>query len=215
MITFAASVPRKPWHSAVSSVRRPRHRPMAPSPSQTSARGTAPSASMSCHQPAIQILCPPGRDQHRRGPPRIPGHHRQHRQQLRRPHLPGPGGHLQYRREPEITLGDLPGRITGPRRRVRRQVGRPQLRDPPAQRPDRIRPPDPLRDHRRRHRRIRLQQLPDPRLERIHHRPRRCPPVLRRPVTGQRRLHRVPRDPQYPGDLRDRHALRPPQPAVG
>ncbi len=52
MITFAASVPRNAWHFCVSSLRRPRHRPIAPSPSHTSARGTAPSASISCHQPA-------------------------------------------------------------------------------------------------------------------------------------------------------------------
>jgi hypothetical protein len=51
-ITFAPSVPRNAWHSPVSSVLPQRHRPIAPSPSQTSVRGTAPSRSMSCHQPA-------------------------------------------------------------------------------------------------------------------------------------------------------------------
>ena len=44
-------------------------------------------------------------------------------------------------------------------------------------------------------------------------RPTRGAAVLRRPLTSQRRLHRVPRDPQHPRDLRDRHALSPPQPA--
>jgi len=39
----------------------------------------------------------------------------------------------------------------GPRRRIRRQVHRPQLGHPATQRADRVRPPDPLRDHRRRH----------------------------------------------------------------
>jgi len=52
MITLAARVPRNPWQSAVSSLRRPRHRPIAPSPSHTSARGTAPSPAISRHQPA-------------------------------------------------------------------------------------------------------------------------------------------------------------------
>jgi hypothetical protein len=167
---------------------------------------------MSCHQPAYRSSAPPRRDQHRRSPPRIPGHHRQHRQQLRRAHLTEPGWHRDIG-EPEITLRDLPGRIAGPRRRIRWQVNRPQLRDPPAESPDRIRPPDPPRDHRRRHRRIRLQQLPDPRLERIRHRPNWRPLVFRRPVTGQRHLHRVPRDTHHTRDLRDRHALRPAKPA--
>ena len=45
-------MPRNAWHSAVSSLRRPRHRPIAPSPSHTSVRGTAPSASISAHHPA-------------------------------------------------------------------------------------------------------------------------------------------------------------------
>ena len=50
--TLAARVPRNPWHCPVSSTRRPRHRPIAPSPSQTSTRGTAPSPAISRHQPA-------------------------------------------------------------------------------------------------------------------------------------------------------------------
>ena len=51
-ITFVPSTPRNAWQSPVSSTRPPRLRPIAPSPSQTSTRGTAPSASMSRHQPA-------------------------------------------------------------------------------------------------------------------------------------------------------------------
>jgi hypothetical protein len=50
--TLLASVPRNPWHSAVSSIRPPRRRPTAPSPSHTSSLGTAPSASISAHHPA-------------------------------------------------------------------------------------------------------------------------------------------------------------------
>jgi hypothetical protein len=49
--TFVARVPRKPWQSAVSSLRFPRHRPIAPSPSHTKTRGTAPRVLISCHQP--------------------------------------------------------------------------------------------------------------------------------------------------------------------
>jgi hypothetical protein len=41
-ITFAATVPRNAWHSAVSSARPPRHRPIAHSPSHTNTRGAAP-----------------------------------------------------------------------------------------------------------------------------------------------------------------------------
>ena len=89
-------------------------------------------------------------------------------------------------------LRQLTRRIRCPRRRVRRQIQRPQLRHPARQRPDRMRPADPLADHRRRHRRIHPQQLPDPRLERIRHRPFRLPFVLRRPLTGHRGPHRVP-----------------------
>ena len=46
------------------------------------------------------------------------------------------------------------------------RYARPQLSDPVAQHPDRIAPADPLRDHRGRHRGIRLEQLTDPRLRR-------------------------------------------------
>jgi hypothetical protein len=49
--TFAARVPRNAWHSAVSSGLPARHRPIAPSPSHTSTRGTAPRPLISCHQP--------------------------------------------------------------------------------------------------------------------------------------------------------------------
>ena len=60
--------------------------------------------------------------------------------------------------------------------------------------------------------RKRLQQLADPRLIRIKDRPHRPPLIPRRAVAGQRRLHRIPRDPQQPRDLRDRHTLRHTQP---
>ncbi len=162
--------------------------------------------------PGEQILRMPRRDQHPRQPPRVPGHHRQHRQLRRAADLPGPHRHPD-RREPQVTLRDLPGHIAGPARRIRRQVDRPQLPDPVLQHRQPSVPPDPLGDHRRRHPRIRRQQLADPRLSRIHDRPPRLAHVLRRPVTTDRRTNRVPRHPQHPGDRLDRQPLRPMQAA--
>ena len=54
---------------------------------------------------------------------------------------------------------------------------------------------------------------PDPRLELIRHRPRRRPLIPRRPFRPHRRANRVPGDLHDPGDLLDRQALRPVQPA--
>ena len=114
-ITLVPSTPRNAWHSAVSSVRPARHRPTAPSPSQTSTRGTAPSAAISCHQPANRSSARrvgiSTADSHRE----YPQHHRQHRQLLRRAGLPEPDRQLD-RREPQIALRDLPGRIARARR---------------------------------------------------------------------------------------------------
>ena len=174
MTTFAASVPRNPWHSPVSSVRRPRHRPIAPSPSQTSTRGTAPSASISCHQPANRSCAAGSAPAPRRptGNSRVTIVSTGSCFAVRT--CPNPAGSLTGGNQ-KSHCAISPAAYVGPRRRVRRQIRRPQLRDPAAQRPDRVRPPDPLRDHRRRHRRIRRQQLPDPRLERVRHRPRRRP----------------------------------------
>ena len=102
----APRVPRNAWHSAVSSGFPARHRPIAPSPSQTSARGTAPSAAISCHQPANRSSRVTGRDQHRRQPPRIAADHRQDRQPRRTALLPEPDRHRD-RREPEVALREL------------------------------------------------------------------------------------------------------------
>ena len=52
---------------------------------------------------------------------------------------------------------------------------------------------------RRRHPRKRPQQLPEPRFERIHQRPRCSPEVRRRPKAGHRRLHRVRRTSDHTG----------------
>jgi NAD(P)-dependent dehydrogenase (short-subunit alcohol dehydrogenase family) len=49
--TLVVRVPRNAWHSAVSSGRLAGHRPIARSPSHTSARGTTPSPAINCHQP--------------------------------------------------------------------------------------------------------------------------------------------------------------------
>ncbi len=73
-------------------------------------------------------------------------------------------------------------------------------------------PADPLRDHRGRHRRSRLQQLPDLRLDRINPRTPRDPDVLRRRIPRQCTTNSIPRDPQLTRDRLDRHPLRPVQP---
>ena len=159
----------------------------------------------------IQILRAPRRHQHRGGEPGVAAHHGQHRQQLCRPGLAEPDRHLDVGK-PKVALRYLPGSIRRPARGVRRQIHRPQLRHPATQRTNRIRPADPLRDHRRRHPRKRLEQFPDPRLEPVDHRTRRLPLILGRTATGQRRLHRVPRTTDHPGNLRNRNTLRLPQP---
>ncbi len=144
--------------------------------------------------------------QHRQQPSRVGGDHGQHRQLGRFAGLPEPD-RQRDRREPQVALGDLARRIGGARGRVRRQIHRPQLGHPSRQHPDRVGPADPLGDHRRRHRRIHPQQLPDPRLHFVHNGPCWLPLVLRRRLRSQRRPHRVPRDPQHPGDRLDRHAF--------
>ena len=215
MITFAAEGAAERLALARSArLRPPRHRPTAPSPSQTSTRGTAPAAASSCHQPAIQVLRRAGsgsapRDSHREYPPTIvsTGSCVAVRSARTRPAAGCRGTRSRTARSrPAHTLVREAG--SGGR------YDRPQLARPgPSAPSDRAVPADPLGDHRRRHRRARLQQLPDPRLDRVHHRPRRRPLVPRRPVRGQRRLHRVPRAPHHPRDLLDRHPLRPVQPA--
>ena len=93
--------------------------------------------------------------------------------------LPEPQRHVR-RREPQITLRRLPRLILGALRRIRRQEQRPQHPHPFLEHRHRPGPADPLRDHRRRHRRPRLQQLPDPRLDLVHDRTLRRPLILRR-----------------------------------
>jgi hypothetical protein len=70
---------------------------------------------------------------------------------------------------------------------------------------------DPLRDHRPGHPRPLDQQRPHLRLVGIGDRAPRHALVARWPVRAQRRPHRVPRNPEPPDDLLDRHALSPMQ----
>lgn len=96
----------------------------------------------------------------------VTGDHGQHRQLVGRASMPEPHRQLD-RREPEACWAISPARY-GPHGR-----GRPQIRHLPAQRAGRLRPADPLGDHRREHLRIRRQKLPDPWLKRTRHRPPR------------------------------------------
>ncbi|MCW2760486.1 MAG: hypothetical protein JWR85_687 [Marmoricola sp.] len=57
------------------------------------------------------------------------------------------------------------------------------------------------------------QLLTDRLLDRVDRRPDRLAVVLRRTLRGGRGTHRVPRDPQRPGDQLDRQPLRSMQPA--
>jgi hypothetical protein len=158
-----------------------------------------------------QVLGHPRRQQPRGQPAGIAGHHHQHRQPGRRaglaePHRQGDIG------KPQVALGHLPSRIRRPRRRVRWQIHRAQLPHAVLEHRQRPGPADPLGDHRGRHRRPRRQQLPDPRLGRIHDRPSRRPRIPRWAILGQRPLHRILGDPHHPRDRLDRHLLGPAQP---
>ncbi len=66
-------------------------------------------------------------------------------------------------REPQVALRGVPGRPRQPVRRVDRPVLGTQPPDVVAEPRDRPGPADPLREHRGRHVRVLLQQLPDPR----------------------------------------------------
>jgi hypothetical protein len=74
-------------------------------------------------------------------------------------------------------------------------------------------PTNPLGDRPGRHLRISLKQLANLRLDRINPPALRRPPILARPLSGQRPPHRVAAHALHPGDHLDRHPLRPVQPA--
>ena len=113
---------------------------------------------------------------------------------------------------PQIELGQLTREVVRPLARIRWHEQRAQLAHPVAQHPDRVRPADPLGDHRRRHRRKLPQQLQHRRFHRVDDRPRRRPLIARRTLSPQRCPHRVARQTEAAGDRLDPHPLRPMQP---
>jgi hypothetical protein len=159
-----------------------------------------------------QVLRAPRRQQPGRQPARVAGHHHP------APAAATPTG--PGRTPPAPPRRGTTGRTGRPPR-----PGRPSATPGPAAgtpgaapplgraAPGSTLPADPLGDHRGRHRRPHPEQLTDPRLNLVHARPPRRPLILRRAVSSQRPLHRVPGDPHHPGDLLDRHLLGPAQPA--
>ena len=112
------------------------------------------------------------------------------------------------RREPQITLRRITRCPAVSVRRVDRSMLRPQPPHVLSEPGDRPRPLDPLRDHRRRHRRMLRQQRSDSRFERGERRRLRQPLILRRPVRRQRPIDRRPTYPQLPRDLPLRNSVR-------
>ena len=203
---LADAAPSRPASRGTPGSRRsarcaaPRHRPTAPSPSQTSIRGTAPRLGQQPPPAGEQVLARRASGISSRGQPtgssRTPSSAPAAASAVRV--WPNPTGSVDVG-EPEVALGDLarPHRSSatpGP------AAGTPAAAPGPGRANTVIDavPADPLGDHRGRHRRERLQQLPDPRLDLVHHRPRRSAQYLGGPSDGQRRLHRVPRDTPSP-----------------
>ena len=114
---------------------------------------------------------------------------------------------------PQVELGQLAGAITGPLTRIGRHEQRAQLGDPVPQHRHPMRPPDPIRDHRRRHRRKLPQQPKDLRLHGVDDRTRPSALITRRAIRADRLPDRVPRHLHMTGDRLDPHPLRPMQPA--
>ena len=112
---------------------------------------------------------------------------------------------------PQIELGELPREIDGSLARIGRHEQRAQLGHPITQHPDRVRPADPLGDHRRRHRRELAQQLEHLRLDGVDDRPLRRPLIARRRLRAQCRPHRVAGHPEPADDRLDPHPLSPMQ----
>ena len=137
------------------------------------------------------------RGQHHRGDE--PGERRHHHQHRQHRLLAEPNPDLR-RREPQVALDHPTRRMLEAVDRIGGQVLRADRPDPLPEPGDRAGPPDPLGDHRRRHRGIGRQQRPNPRLHLVDRRRRRGPLVLRRTITGHRTGHRVSRDAQLPRD---------------
>ena len=144
-------------------------------------------------------------------PPRVARDHRDHRH-LAPAVLAGPERDVDVG-EPQVALGELARLVGGPGGRVRREVDGTQLADAVLQHRHRVGPADPLGDHRRRHVRPLPEQLVQSWLHRIDDRAPGRPLVAGRPSGGDRRLDRVLRDPEQPGDRLDRHRLRSVQPS--
>jgi hypothetical protein len=118
-----------------------------------------------------------------------------------------------HRREPQIPLGELAGSILGALTRVSWHEQRPQFAHPVLQDRHRTVPANALSDHRRRHARKLLQQLPDRRLPPVDSRRSRLAVEHWRPVRAQRHAHRVASNAQPPRDLLDRQSFSPVQPS--
>lgn len=112
------------------------------------------------------------------------------------------------RREPQITVRDIPRRLRQLIRRMDRSTISPDPVAVVAEPSDRPGPPDPPRQYRRRHLRSLRQQRPLPGLERRERRHPRRPFILRRALRDHGLDHRGPRDPQLPGDLSHGHQIR-------
>jgi hypothetical protein len=102
---FGSACPPPPDRTLTVPHQHPRHRPQHP-------KMLPPNG--------IQIFSGAGRDQHRARPPRMPTHHRQHRQRGGGADLAEPDRH-HHIGKPEVALGDLSGHIRRPRRRIRRR----------------------------------------------------------------------------------------------
>ena len=111
-------------------------------------------------------------------------------------------------REPQIALRRIAWLVLNPVRRVHPAVLRTDRPHTVLQDRHRVRPPDPLGDHRRGHVRGRDQQLPHRRLERRDRRRHRRPLVPRWPLRGHSPRDRRPSDTQVPGDLTLRNTIR-------
>ena len=140
-------------------------------------------------------------------------HHRGDRTGRTRPPSPAPAASSPGRNptgilgagRPQVALDHPARRMLEAIDRISGQVLRADRPDPLPEPRDRAGPPDPLGDHRRRHRGIGRQQRPNPRLDLVDRRRRRGPLVLRWTITGQRTGHRVTRDAQLPCNSPLRH----------
>ena len=192
--------------------RRARHRPTAPSPSQTNTRGTAPSPAISRHQPAYRSSrsatapAPPTATASSRAPSSTPA------AASPSADCPNPTGNSMsgnHKSHCAISPASYTVREAGSGGRYTGRNSATRADNVRIERGQPIRSAITVAGIVG----IRPQQLPDPRLDLIDHRPRRLPLILRR-------THHWPTPPSpcssnthHPGDLLDRHPPRPMQPA--